>query len=120
MKKLLFIFLILLGIFLGLILAVPFFFKGTIVKAIKKAVNEELTATVEFDENIGLSLIRNFPNLSLQVDGIQVLNHGDFEGDTLLVMKSFQATLDIMSVLKGDEIHIRALMLDEPTIHAKY
>lgn len=119
MKKLLFIFLILLGIFLGLIIAVPIFFKGTIVKSIKKAVNEELTATVEFDENIGLSLIRSFPNLSLQIDAIEVVNGGDFEGDTLLKMKSFQATLDIMSVLKGDEIHIRSIVLDEPIIHAR-
>jgi len=118
MKKLLFIFLILLGIFLGLILAVPFFFKGTIVNAIKKAVNEELTATVEFDENIGLSLIRSFPNLSLSIERLQVVNQGDFEGDTLIAMKSFQATLDIMSVLKGDEIRIRSIELDEPRIHA--
>lgn len=118
MKKLLLIFLILLGVLIGGILAVPVFFKGKIVKAIQGAVNEELTATVSFDEDIHLSLIRNFPNLSLGIDEIEVVNHGDFEGDTLLRMKKFRATLDIMSVIKGDEIRIRSIKLEEPIIHA--
>ncbi len=118
MKKLLLILLILLGIFLGLIIAIPILFKGKIVEKIKQVVNEELTATVNFDNDISLSLLRSFPNLSIGIDNIKVLNSGKFEGDTLISMKEFRATLDIMSVIKGDEIRIRSVFLNEPRIHA--
>lgn len=119
MKKLLLILLILLGIFLGLIIAIPILFKGKIVEKIKQAVNEELTATVNFDNDISLSLIRSFPNLSIGIDQIEVVNSGKFQGDTLIAVKEFRATLDIMSVLKGDEIRIRSISLNEPRIHAR-
>lgn len=119
MKKLLLILLILLGIFLGLIIALPILFKGKIVEKIKQVVNEELTATVNFDNDISLSLLRSFPNLSIIIDQIEVVNSGKFAGDTLITMKEFKATLDIMSVIKGDEIRIRSIFLNEPRIHAR-
>ncbi len=118
MKKLLIILLILVGLFLGLVLAVPFLFKGKLVGLIKEQVNKELNAHVDFDEDIGLSLLSHFPNLTLRMDDLLVVNHAPFEGDTLLSMDRFEATLDIMSVIRGEEIRIRSILLRQPKIRA--
>lgn len=118
MKKLLLIFLILFGLLLAAIITVPLFFKGRIVNMLKAGVNKQLTATVNFNEDISLSLLRSFPNLSVRIDDIEVVNGYPFEGDTLISMKRFDATLDIMSVINGDEIRVRSILLDEPRIKA--
>lgn len=119
MRKLLIISTLIIVLFVGLIVAVPYLFKDKIVGAIKELVNKELTATVDFDENVTLSLLKNFPNIYLGIDDIEVVNTGEFLGDTLVKMEQFSATIDIMSVIQGDEIRIRSIKLIKPTLHAK-
>ncbi len=118
MKKIVLIFSLVVALLLGFLLAAPFLFKGKILSLIKEQVNENVNAKVNFSDDLDLSLIRNFPNLSLQINDIEVVGIDSFAQDTLLRMKSFAATLDIMSVLSGDQIRIKRVLLDEPTIHA--
>lgn len=118
MKKIVLIFSLILIILIGAVIAVPFLFKGKIVQAVKDQINEQLTAKVNFSEDIGLSLIKNFPNLSLSIKDIEVIGTEVFEQDTLLRMDEFAATLDIMSVISGEEIRIKRVFLDRPQIHA--
>ncbi len=52
-----------------LILSVaPFLFKGKILAAMKKTTNEQLNAKVDFSNDIHLSFLRNFPNVSLGIE----------------------------------------------------
>src|SRR5699024_3807713 len=83
MKKALKIFGIIFGVIIILLIAAPFLFKGSLEKMLKKTINENLNATVNC-EKLDLSLLKSFPDASLQLKNFSVINKIPFEGDTLV------------------------------------
>lgn len=118
MKKFLIITISLIVLILGGLIAAPFLFKDKIVALIKEQANNNVNATINFNNDIDLSLIKSFPNFSLSIYDLSVVGINEFEGDTLIALKEFSATLDIMSVIKGDQIKVIKIFLDEPVINA--
>jgi hypothetical protein len=118
MKKFLkwFLFLFLLILFAAIIL--PFAFKGKILQIAKEQANNNINAIVNFSDDMGLSLIKSFPNFTLEIKDLSVVGINEFEGDTLFESKEISATLDIMSVISGDKIKIRSILLDQARINA--
>ena len=116
MKKALKIIGITLAVVFLLLLILPFAFKGKIIELVKTEANKNLKAKVDFSD-VSLSLIRNFPNLSVSIDDLSVIGVEPFEGDTLAYMEALKLTLDIMSVIKGDEIQIKKILLNKPNIN---
>ncbi len=111
--KFLGIFLLLLLIFL---IAAPFLFKDKIIGKIKEEANKNLNAKFNFS-SLDLSLIRSFPNLSVNIENLSIINIAPFEEDTLIYAKTFGLTLDIMSVIKGTEIKIKKIAIDDPVMN---
>src|SRR3954462_12708320 len=107
---------IILGVFILLLILIPVLFKGNIVSLIKEESNKNLNAKLEFSD-VSLSLIRNFPNLSVGINDLSIVNNAPFAGDTLIYAKQFALTVDLMSVIKGDRIVIRKVNVDEPIAH---
>jgi hypothetical protein len=105
---------ILVVLILALVL-IPFLFKGKIVEGIKQAANENLNATLNF-ENIGLTFFKNFPDFTLNLEKLTIVNKAPFEGDTLVDVNSFQIIVDLMSLIKGDTYRIVSIKLDQPDI----
>ncbi|MFN2429172.1 MAG: AsmA-like C-terminal region-containing protein [Cryomorphaceae bacterium] len=97
------------------ILIIPFAFKGKIVNLVKEEANKNLNARVEFND-VSLSLIRNFPNLSVGIEELSVVGIETFEQDTLASMKNLSLTVDLMSVISGDQIKIKKVALESPRI----
>lgn len=118
MKKLFISLAVVLGLLFAAIIVLPIIFKDDIVELVKKQANENLNAKVNFNNDITLSLIKNFPNFTIGIKDMSIVGIGDFEGDTLVSWKDFEATVDIMTVIKGEQISVRKIMLDEPRIHA--
>lgn len=116
MKKALKIIGITLAVIFLILLILPFAFKGKIIELVKTEANKNLKAQVDFSD-VSLSLIRNFPNLSVSIDDLSVIGIEPFEGDTLAYMDALKLTLDIMSVIKGDEIQIKKILLNKPNIN---
>lgn len=116
--KFLKIFLISIVILIGFILAAPFLFKGKIVTLIKEQANSNLNAIVNFDEDVDLSLIKSFPQLSISIKNLSVVGVEQFNTDTLFSTKELFLSMDLMSVIKGDQIQIRKILLDQPRITA--
>lgn len=106
-------------VFLAL-LAAPFLFKGKIVNAIKKAANSQLNATLDFDKDISLSLIRSFPKLSVGINKLSIVGKDSFNGDTLVYFPELRLSMDLMSAIKGEEINIRTVNLSRPRINIEY
>ena len=71
MKKFLKILLIVVGLLIVLIIAVPIAFQGKIVKIAKEQINQNVNAKVDF-EKLQLSLIKNFPNVSVSLKSLYV------------------------------------------------
>ncbi len=106
------------GIFVLIILLlilIPIFFKGQIIDLVKTEVNKRIDATLNFDD-VGLNLFEHFPNLTLSIDNITIINKKPFEGDTLLSAASLKTTIDAFSVFGGKQIKIKDVSLDEPKI----
>jgi uncharacterized protein involved in outer membrane biogenesis len=115
MKK----FFIILGSIFGLIvlalILLPIIFKDDIRKAIDDQLAANLNAQVYYDaDKFSLSLIRNFPNVSVRLGDFGVVGNEPFEGDTLVAVKRFELTLDFWSLF-GD-IRVNKIALDEPSI----
>ncbi len=117
MKKFLKITGITVGVLLLLLITAPFLFKGKIVQAIKNTANKQLNATLNFDNDISLSFIKSFPNVSLGINKLSVVGKDSFNGDTLVYFPEMRLTLDIMSAIKGDEIKIKRVYLNKPEIN---
>jgi hypothetical protein len=119
MKKLIISITIIIGIIIATLIIVPFFFKDKLVDLIKQQANKNINATVNFNNNIGLSLIKNFPNFTINIKDLSVIGINDFEGDTLISWDNLEATVDVMSVINGEQIIIRKILVESPIINAK-
>lgn len=115
MKKFLKVTVIVILIFLLILIILPFAFKGKIMSVAKNAINENLNAKVEFTD-LGLSFIRNFPNVSVSLDSLSIAGIDQFQNDTLLSVPDLRLTLDIMSVLRGSSYEVRKVNLDNARI----
>ncbi|MBE0640524.1 MAG: AsmA family protein [Bacteroidales bacterium] len=118
MKKLVRIFLITGLVLLTAVIVLPLAFKGRITQLTKEEINKNLNATVGFGD-IGLSLFRSFPHLSLSIADLSVVNKIPFEGDTLFAADKLRVTLDIMSVFRGAPYEIRKISIHKPNINLR-
>lgn len=111
MKKFLKIFAIVIVLLLAAIIVLPFAFKGKIKTAIKTAANENLTAVLDFSD-VSLSLIRNFPNLTVTIDDFSLTGTEHFDGVKLIEAGEIRATVDLFSVF-SDTIALREIGLNQ-------
>ena len=108
--------LVVLLIFLILLL-VPWLFKDDIFKRVQAEANNNLKGELVI-EDLSLSLIRHFPNLSLGLSGLSYTNAAPFEGQQLFAIGEIRAKLDLMSVISGDQIKVKEIAIIDPTISA--
>lgn len=101
-----------------LLLVLPLLFKGKIIEQVKRVINENVTAVVNFD-SFGLSFIRNFPNVSFRLEGLSVVGVDKFEGDTLASIEKFGVSVNLMSLLGGEGFEIKTVTIDQPNLLLK-
>lgn len=118
MKKALKIIGIIIGISILMLIAAPFIFKGSLEKMLKRTINENLNATVTW-EDLDLSLFSSFPNASLQLENFSVINKAPFEGDTLASGKSLKLDMGVMQLFKTKDIKVDAVKLDGALVNIK-
>ncbi|MEQ9466959.1 MAG: AsmA-like C-terminal region-containing protein [Ekhidna sp.] len=117
MKKFLIIIGVIFVILIGTIVIVPIIFKDDIRQALDDTMAENLNAKVFYDiDGFSLSLIKNFPDITVSMSDFGVVGNAPFEKDTLASIGNFQVTIDLMSVIRGDQIIIEEILLDEPKI----
>ena len=61
-------------------------------------VNESVDAQVSFTD-FSLSLFKNFPDATVEVGGLKVINNAPFEGDTLAYVGNFSAKVNLKDIL---------------------
>jgi len=111
---------ILLWVVLGLIIAlllVPFVFQERVQRLLKEEINETIDAEVDF-QDVSLSLIKNFPDLTLVVDGLTIKGLNEFAGKELMTAKKVTLGTDLVSIIKSEEgINLRSFTLEQPRLH---
>lgn len=81
--------------------AIPYFFKDQIKARILTAINEKVDAKVAFAD-ADLSLFRNFPNASVSIDKLTIINKAPFEGDTLVSLGELNLKMSIKELFHGE------------------
>ncbi|MDI1316196.1 AsmA-like C-terminal region-containing protein [Flavobacterium sp.] len=81
--------------------AIPYFFKEQIKARILTAINEKVDAKVAFAD-ADLSLFRNFPNASVSIEKLSIINKAPFEGDTLISLGELNLKMSIKELFKGE------------------
>lgn len=104
-------------ILLVVLLVAPSFLSGKIATIVKHEANELLQAKLDF-EQLYISLLRHFPNASLDLKGMTLVGVDRFEGDTIVAAERISAVVSPLSLLTGDGIVVKKVLLDQPSIHA--
>lgn len=100
MKKLLIALGILIVLFIGAAIIIPIVLKEPITEAVKKEANANLNATIDFAD-VDVSLLWSFPDLYVGVNEISVTGKDQFEGRTLLYLKTLSLDVNLMSAFSG-------------------
>ncbi|MGB8705068.1 MAG: AsmA family protein, partial [Gillisia sp.] len=102
MKKVFKIIGIVLLIIVVLLIAGPFIFEAQLKDMVKKAINNNVNAQVEFSD-LNLSFFRSFPQATLVLDDVSVMNNAPFTGDTLALSKEILLEMSIKELFKGSD-----------------
>src|SRR5690606_2712876 len=120
MKKVIVIVLAIFVLILAAAVLVPVIFKDEIKAKVDQELANAVNAQVNFDaDNFSVSLFRKFPNITASLKDFSVVGNAPFAGDTLAAAESFQITLNIWSVLFGDQMKISAIETEKPNIMIK-
>jgi hypothetical protein len=103
-------------LFLAVIVFGPVLFKSQIVDAIRKQINENLHAKVTFGD-VSLSLMRSFPDFTLSIEDFSIQGVDSFSDIQLAKIERFRFTINVMSIIRGDEIEIQSIALIKPYFH---
>src|SRR5210317_1208951 len=101
-KKIIKIIAVVVLLFAGLLIALPFFLEAKIGDIIKNNVNGSISGNFDFSR-ADLSLISSFPNAHLSIEDIFLTNAAPFEGDTLFVAREVALTMGIAELFKGKD-----------------
>jgi uncharacterized protein involved in outer membrane biogenesis len=100
-----------------IIIALPFIFKGKIIELVKTETNNMLNAKVDFGD-FDMGLLSTFPNFNFSINNVKVDGVDKFEGVTLASLDNLKLTVDLMSVISGDEINIKTIHILNPVVNA--
>ena len=117
MKKLIIILASIVTLFLVAAIVIPIIFKDDIQKQMRAMLYENIEAHVYFEPSkFGLTLFKSFPNLTASIEEFGIVGKGQFEGDTLMSVGSFNVTIDLLSLF-GDHYTIKSINLLKPNIN---
>ena len=105
------------GVILLLLIALPILFKSKIEEAVKARVNQEVHATVNWSK-FTISLLRGFPDLSINLHQVSVVGKAQFEGDTLAALTRFELRVNPFSALRKD-VQVKTILVDRPLVNGK-
>ena len=97
---------------------IPIVFKDDIKAAIDKELASSVNADVVFDvDKFSLSLFRNFPNITAEMQDLGVINRAPFAGEVLFATEKFEVEVNLMDILFGDQLRLKGISLVRPVIN---
>ena len=102
MKKVFKITGIVLVVIVALLIAAPFIFEAQLTDMMKKSINKNVNAEVEFSD-LDLTLFRSFPQATLVLKDVSVINKEPFKGDTLAFGGELLLEMSIKELFKGSD-----------------
>lgn len=101
---------------------VPMLFRDRIASRLKTEANASVNAQVAWHD-VGVSVLRDFPNVTVTLDGLSIVGARPFQGDTLLAMRQARLVLDVGSVVRyletGAPIVVREIAFGSPSVRLR-
>ena len=85
-----------------LLITAPFIFEAQLKDMVKKTINKNVNANVEFSD-LDLTLFRSFPQATLVLKDLSIINKAPFAGDTLAVSEELLMEMSIKELFKGSD-----------------
>ncbi|WP_034917315.1 AsmA-like C-terminal region-containing protein [Gillisia sp. CAL575] len=85
-----------------LLITAPFIFEAQLKDMVKKTINKNVNASVEFSD-LDLTLFRSFPQATLVLKDLSIINKAPFAGDTLAVTEELLLEMSIKELFKGSD-----------------
>ncbi len=105
-----------------LLALLPYLFRDRIASSVRTEIAQSVNANVQWS-GVGIGLLRNFPNVTLRLNDLSVVNARPFAGDTLLAVREFRVVLGLGSVLgyltRGSGIVVRDVIIQQPVAHLR-
>ena len=103
---------------LAVVLAVaPRLFEGRLRTLADRQLAQRVRARVLYDPaNIDVSLLRSFPDLTVNLRELRVVGLDSFSRDTLAYLPNLRVGLDVLSVVRGGAIDVKSIELERPDI----
>jgi len=120
MRKILLGFLVFVVLLVVALVAAPFLFKDKLRALADQQIAQRVRAKVQYNPaDIDVTLLSTFPNLGLDIKNLRVIGLDSFSRDTLAYLPDLKVGLDLMSVIKGQQIDVKSVALDQPDIAIK-
>jgi len=101
-----------------LMASLPFLFKDKIKKKAKVEMTSMFDATIDFS-NVNMSFIRNFPNVSVKLEDLQIVGKNEFAKDTLLFSKDINLIINIKSIFGKNGYDIQKLEFNDSKVYVR-
>lgn len=115
MNKKLLIALGVVGVLLALVLLLgPALFEGPVRDGVVDAANDSLDADLALGD-LSISLVRDFPSISVRLDDVSLTGRGEHEGTKLLTLETLDVAVNLSSAF-GGAIAIERVALVKPVV----
>ena len=108
-------------IILALLIAIPFMFQSQIKDMVKRFINENLNANVEFSD-VNLSLLRSFPQAHVSVSDLVITNFEPFKDETFATAKTVAFEMSVKELFKkadDEPIIVNSIQINETLLTLK-
>lgn len=104
------------------LMVIPTFFKGDILQIIEKQSAKYINAKLKIGD-MNLSMFKSFPNLNVALREVMITGQDEFAGDTVVYIPLFEASVNLKSLIAGDELIVNQLLLKNcriaPTVNSE-
>ena len=103
------------------LMVIPTFFKD-ILQIIEKQSAKYINAKLKIGD-MNLSMFKSFPNLNVALKEVMITGQDEFAGDTVVYIPLFEASVNLKSLIAGDELIVNQLLLKNcriaPTVNSE-
>ena len=104
------------------LMVIPTFFTGDILQIIEKQSAKYINAKLKIGD-MNLSMFISFPNLNVALKEVMITGQDEFAGDTVVYIPLFEASVNLKSLIAGDELIVNQLLLKNcriaPTVNSE-
>lgn len=115
MKKVAIIAGIIIGVIVIAMILIPIAFKPQIVALAKEQANKNINADVYFSD-VGFNLFNHFPNATISISEMTIINREPFNGDTLMAIGKIEATANLAALLFSKKVDLVSIKIVDPKI----